>query len=87
MYNPFNFFESLFFSTDLATFPIPDPSIQHQFTFNDFNCFWEEGVAPNFEPRLYVLLQNTKYLVGRWIPTCKVIFFSIQISYLAVSVS
>ena len=59
--------------TDLSTFPMPDPWEHRQFRFNNFDLAWEDGVAPNYEPLLFVHVRGgERFLVGRFIISCQV---------------
>ena len=61
------------FTTDLGSFPIPDPNVQAYFEFNDFTLFWGPGFPPHFEPVLYVTNNGRQpRMLGRYIASCKV---------------
>ena len=61
------------FTTDLGSFPIPDPNVQEYFIFNDFTLFWGPGLPPHFEPVLYVTKHGRHpRMLGRYIASCKV---------------
>ena len=59
-------------STDLAEFPVPDPWNTRQFRYNGYDLFWEDGLPPNYEPCLYVIVGHERFLIGRFIQSCQV---------------